>query len=315
MNGYLDIREEVARALDAGRPVIALESSLISHGLPYPRNLATARRLEAVAREEGAVPATVALLDGRIKIGLSDAELEDLATAEGVAKVSRRDLAAVLTGKGRGATTAAATVAAAALAGIRVFATGGIGGVHRGGEASLDVSADLGELARSPVAVVSAGAKSVLDLARTLEVLETWGVPVVGYRTDDFPAFFCRGSGLALEARVDTPEAAAEIMRAHWGLGLAGGLLFANPIPEGAAIEPEVLETWMEAVLAEAAASGVSGKAVTPFLLARLNGQSGGRTLAANVALLEHNARIGARIAAAYAAGSGVARSGVAGSG
>jgi pseudouridine-5'-phosphate glycosidase len=310
MDGYLDIRAEVARALDAGRPVVALESSLISHGLPRPRNLATARRLEAVAREEGAVPATVALLDGRLRVGLSDAEIEDLATAEGVAKVSRRNLAAVLAGKGRGAATVAATAAAAALAGIRVFATGGIGGVHRGGEASLDVSADLGALARSPVAVVSAGAKSILDLERTLEVLETWGVPVVGYRTDDFPAFFSHSSGLALEARVDTPEAAAELMRAHWGLGLTGGLLFANPIPKDAAVEPEVLETWMAAALAEAAARGVSGKAVTPFLLERLNRQSGGRTLDANVALLEHNARIGARIAAAYAAGSGVAGSG-----
>jgi pseudouridine-5'-phosphate glycosidase len=305
MNGYLDIHAEVARALDAGRPVVALESSLISHGLPRPQNLETARRLEAVARAEGAVPATVALRGGKIRIGLSDAELEDLATAGDVVKVSRRDLAPVLARKGLGATTAAATLTAAALAGIRVFATGGIGGVHRGGETSLDVSADLGELARSPVAVVSAGAKSILDLERTLEVLETWGVPVVGYGTDDFPAFFDRNSGLALEARVDSPEAAADMMRAHWGLGLTGGLLFANPIPEGAAIEPEALEAWMTAALAEAAATGVSGKAVTPFLLERLNEHSGGRTLAANMALLEHNARIGARIAAAYAAGSG----------
>ncbi|MFQ6016743.1 MAG: pseudouridine-5'-phosphate glycosidase [Kiloniellaceae bacterium] len=302
MNRYLEIREEVADALASGHPVVALESSLIAHGLPHPENLETARRLEAILREAGAVPATIGLLEGRIRIGLSPAEIERFATADDVAKVSRRDLAVVLARKGAGATTVAATMAAAALAGIRLFVTGGIGGVHRGGETSLDVSADLRELARSPVAVVCAGAKSILDLPRTLEVLETWGVPVVGYGTGDFPAFFSRSAGLPLEARVDTPEAAAELMQIQWGLGLGGGLVFANPIPEAAALEKAVLEGWIERALAEAGTERITGQDVTPVLLARLSRLSDGRTLAANLALVEHNARVGAAIACAYAA-------------
>ncbi len=305
MSGFLDIRPEVAAALGRGRPVVALETSLIAHGLPAPQNLATARAMERAVGEAGAVPAAIGLIDGKVVIGLSHEEIGRFATERGIAKASLRDLAPLLARGGTGATTVAATLACAARAGIRVLATGGIGGVHRGGERSLDVSADLTELARAPVAVVCAGAKTVLDLARTLEVLETNGVPVLGYGTDEFPAFFARGSALRLEARVDTPEAAAAVMAAQWGLdsagGLPGGLVIAVPPPEDAALDPAVLEGWIARALAEAAARDVTGKDVTPFLLARLAEASGGRTLVANVALLEHNARLAGQIAAAYA--------------
>ncbi len=269
--------------------------------------------MERAVGEAGAVPATIGLIDGKVVVGLSDREIGRFATEPGIAKASLRDLAPLLARGGTGATTVAATLACAAGAGIRVLATGGIGGVHRGGERSLDVSADLTELARAPVAVVCAGAKSVLDLARTLEVLETNGVPVLGYGTDEFPAFFTRGSALRLEARVDTPEAAAAVMAAQWGLGPAGGLpggppggpsgglVVAVPPPEDAALDQAALEGWIARALAEASARGVTGKNVTPFLLARLAEASGGRTLAANVALLEHNARLAGQIAAAYA--------------
>jgi pseudouridine-5'-phosphate glycosidase len=301
MTPKLDIRPEVAAALDAGRAVVALESTVISHGLPYPHNLEIAQRLEAIIREGGAVPATVAILSGQIRVGLDEAEIEHLATASGIAKVSRRDLGAVVAGGGDGATTVAATMIAAALAGIRVFATGGIGGVHRGGEVSLDVSADLAELGQSPVAVVASGAKAILDLPRTLEVLETHGVPVIGYGTDRFPAFFSRSSGLTLDARAETPEAAAAIMAAHWDLGLAGGLLVCNPVPEAAALAPEEVAAWVEVALGEAEAAAIAGAEVTPFLLSRLNDLSAGRTLAANIALLKHNAAVAAEIALAFA--------------
>jgi pseudouridine-5'-phosphate glycosidase len=301
MTPKLDIRPEVAAALDAGRAVVALESTVISHGLPYPHNLEIAQRLEAIIREGGAVPATVAILSGQIRVGLDEAEIEYLATASGIAKVSRRDLGAVVAGGGDGATTVAATMIAAALAGIRVFATGGIGGVHRGGEVSLDVSADLAELGQSPVAVVASGAKAILDLPRTLEVLETHGVPVIGYGTDRFPAFFSRSSGLTLDARAETPEAAAAIMAAHWDLGLAGGLLVCNPVPEAAALAPEEVAAWVEVALGEAEAAAIAGAEVTPFLLSRLNDLSAGRTLAANIALLKHNAAVAAEIALAFA--------------
>jgi pseudouridine-5'-phosphate glycosidase len=297
----LNIRPEVAAALDAGRAVVALESTVISHGLPYPHNLEIARRLEAIIREGGAVPATVAILGGQIRVGLDDTQIQHLATASAIAKVSRRDLGAVLARGGDGATTVAATMIAAALAGIRVFATGGIGGVHRGGETSLDVSADLAELGKSPVAVVASGAKAILDLPRTLEVLETHGVPVIGYGTDRFPAFFSRDSGLALDARAETPEAAAVIMAAHWDLGLAGGLLVCNPVPEAAALAPEEVAAWVEVALGEAEAAAIAGAEVTPFLLSRLNELSAGRTLAANIALLEHNGAVAAEIALAFA--------------
>jgi pseudouridine-5'-phosphate glycosidase len=296
----LHIRPEVATALDAGRAVVALESTVISHGLPHPHNLEIARQLEAVIRDGGATPATVAILGGRICVGLDDTEIEHLATASAVAKVSRRDLGAVLARGGDGATTVAATMIAAALAGIRVFATGGIGGVHRGGEMSLDVSADLTELGRSPVAVVASGAKAILDLPRTLEVLETHGVPVIGYGTDRFPAFFSRDSGLALDARAETPSAAAAIMAAHWDLGLSGGLLLCNPVPETAALAREQVAAWVDVALGEAEAAAIAGAEVTPFLLDRLTHLSAGHTLAANIALLENNAAVAAEIALAY---------------
>lgn len=304
MDRFLDIRPEVATALDAGRPVVALESTLIAHGLPYSTNLETARRIERSLRNSGVVPATVGVAEGGLRIGLRTDEIERFAQGVDISKVSRRDLAAVIASGGDGATTVAATMIAAALAGIRVFATGGIGGVHRGGETSLDISADLPELARRPVAVVSAGAKAILDLPRTLEVLETQGVPVVGYGTDSFPAFYCRDSGLRLPLRVDTPREAARLMQAHWALGLEGGVLFANPPPDAAALDPADIDRWLTKSMGQAAAAGITGQELTPFLLAALAEASGGATLAANIALIEHNVRVAGEIATAYAKAS-----------
>ncbi len=301
MDRFRDIRPEVATALDAGRPVVALESALIAHGLPYPSNLETALRIEQRLRDSGVVPATIGVTEGALRIGLRADEIERFAQCENVAKVSRRDLAAETASGGDGATTVAATMIAAALAGIRVLATGGIGGVHRGGENSLDISADLTELSRRPVAVVSAGAKVILDLPRTLEVLETQGVPVVGYGTDTFPAFYCRDSGLALAHRVDTPQEAARLIQAHWALGLEGGVLFANPPPDAAALDPADIDRWLVESTARAGAAGVMGKELTPFLLAALVEASGGATLAANIALIEHNVLVAGEIATAYA--------------
>ncbi|MDH3594249.1 MAG: pseudouridine-5'-phosphate glycosidase [Rhodospirillales bacterium] len=301
MHDLLDIRPEVAEALSAGHPVVALESTLIAHGLPYPRNLETARRVESVVREAGAVPATVGVAGGRLCVGLKAQEIERFARGGDTAKASGRDLAAAIVGGGNGATTVAATLVAAHLAGIRVFATGGIGGVHRGRGSRLDVSADLAELAHRPVALVSAGAKAILDLAGTLEVLETQGVPVIGYGTNEFPAFYCRESGHVLEARVDTPFEAARLMQAHWTLGL-GGLLIANPPPEAAALDPVEVEALVGRALDDAQSAGVGGKRLTPFLLDRVNELSDGRTLEANVALIEANAALGAELAAAIPA-------------
>jgi len=300
LKSYLELLPEVAAALAGGRPVVALESTAIAHGLPRPRNLMTARHLEAIVRDVGAVPATVAILDRRIRVGLGAEELGAFAAREDVVKASRRDLAFLLVSGHAGATTVAATLTIAALAGIRVFATGGIGGVHRGGETSLDVSADLAALADRPVALISAGAKLILDLGRTLEVAETYSIPVIGYDCSSFPGFYCTDAGLALDLGVGNAREAAEIMRAHWALGL-GGLLFANPIPEAAALKRSEVEAWIDEALAEAAADGMAGKEVTPFLLARLHALSDGRTLDANVALLEANARVAAEIACAYA--------------
>ncbi|MEE8275572.1 MAG: pseudouridine-5'-phosphate glycosidase [Alphaproteobacteria bacterium] len=301
MHDALDLNDEVAAALADGRPVVALESTLIAHGLPHPRNLQTASQVASLVRAGGAVPATVGIIGGRIKVGLDRDEIERLVA--GAAKVSRADMAPVLARRGLGATTVAATMVCAALAGIRVLVTGGIGGVHRGGEASLDVSADLGELARRQVAVVCAGAKSILDLGRTLEVLETEGVPVIGYRTDTFPSFHVRDSGLELAARVDTPGEAASVMEAQWRLGL-GGLVFAAPVPEEAALDAAEVERLVAHAEADAAMHGVAGRALTPYLLGRLAELSGDRTVAANISLIENNASIGAAIAAAYVAGN-----------
>lgn len=301
-SGAVDVRPEVAAALAGGHAVVALESTLIAHGLPWPRNLETARSAEAVVRAAGAVPATVAVLDGRIRVGLSGVEIERLAAAKGVAKLSRRDLPIALATGRPGATTVSATMICAALAGIAVFATGGIGGVHRGGESSLDVSADLEELARTPVAVVCAGAKAILDLPRTLEYLETRGVPVIGYRTDRFPAFYLRDSGLAVDHRTESAAEIAAIMRAKWNLGLAGGLVIANPIPEADALDAAEFESALAAALRDAEAGGMVGKSLTPYLLRRVAALTQGRSLAANVALILDNARLAAEVAVAYAA-------------
>ncbi len=298
---WLQVDPVVATALEAGEPVVALESSLIAQGLPTPTNLETGRLLEATVRDAGAIPATVALLDGKLRVGLGGDELERLAGhGQEALKVSRRDLGVALAQGRVGGTTVAGTVIGAALSGIRVFATGGIGGVHRGD--AQDVSADLATLSAYPVAVVAAGAKAILDLPRTLEALESAGVPVIGYGCDEFPAFYARSSGLALAARVDGAEEAARIMQAHWGLGLSEGIVFANPIPAVAALDRSELEGWIDRALHDAAAAEVSGKDLTPYLLERLARASGGRTLTANVALLEANARAAARIAVAHAA-------------
>jgi pseudouridine-5'-phosphate glycosidase len=282
--------------------VVALESTIITHGMPAPRNLETARQVEADVRAAGALPATIAILDGVIRVGLEAEELERLAGEKAVAKVSRADLPAVLAAGGAGSTTVAATMICAELAGIRVFATGGIGGVHRGAEQSFDVSADLQELARTPVAVVCAGAKAILDLSKTLEVLETLGVPVIGYGCDELPAFYSRASGLAVPLRCDSAAEIAEVMAVKWALKLGGGLMIANPIPADAEIPAAAIAGHIETALAEAAARGLQGKAVTPFLLARLEALTGGASLDANVALVRNNARLAAAVAAAYAA-------------
>jgi len=282
--------------------VVALESSVFAHGLPHPHNLDTARRMETAVREEGAVPATTGVLDGRLVVGLSGEEIERLAQAHGVAKVSRADLSSLLVTRRPGATTVAAAIFLAAQAGIRVLATGGIGGVHRGGERSLDISADLGELARTPLAVVCSGAKGILDLPRTLEMLETLGVPVVGYGTSEFPAFYAQQSGLFLDHRVDTPAEAAGLMAAQWDLGLSAGIVFAHPPPAESALGSAELEALVERATASATSDGIRGKALTPYLLDRLARESGGRTLECNLSLLVQNARVAARIAVSYSA-------------
>ncbi|MCP3957051.1 MAG: pseudouridine-5'-phosphate glycosidase, partial [bacterium] len=288
------IHGEVEQALAAGRPVVALESTIIAHGMPYPENVASARRVEAVVREHGAVPATIAILAGEIRVGLDDDSLERLGGGAGVRKVSRRDLAVAVARGLDGATTVAATMIAAALAGIEVFVTGGIGGVHRGAAESFDVSADLQELARTSVAVVCAGAKAILDLGLTLEYLETHGVPVIGLRTDRFPAFYTRDSGHGVDWRVESEAELAEILKAKWDLGLAGGLVVANPIPRRHELEQDLVDRALDEALAQAADAGVTGKDVTPFLLSKMESLTGGASLEANKALIVDNARAGA---------------------
>ncbi|KFG69734.1 pseudouridine-5'-phosphate glycosidase [Microvirga sp. BSC39] len=298
---FIDIAPKVKSALAAGEAVVALESTIITHGMPHPQNVATAREVEAVVHENGAVPATIAIIEGRIKIGLSDTELDWLGTAKDVMKLSRADLPYAVASRRHGATTVAATMICAHLAGIRVFATGGIGGVHQGVEATMDISADLDELARTPVAVICAGAKAILDLPRTLEYLETRGVPVIGYGTDRFPAFWSRTSELPVPLRLDTPEAIADLIRTKEALGLGGGVLVANPVPSADEIPASEMSAFIEAAIAEAKARGVSGKAVTPFLLSRLFERTGGRSLATNIALVKNNAALAARLAASLA--------------
>lgn len=298
----LTLSPEMTEARANGAAIVALESTIITHGMPFPQNVETARRVEAEIRRQGAVPATIAIMDRRIHIGLTDAQLDALGQAKSVAKLSRADLAACLASGGTGATTVAATMICAHLAGIRVFATGGIGGVHRGAEASFDISADLRELAETPVTVVAAGAKAILDLPKTLEYLETLGVPVIAFGQDDFPAFWSRSSGLKAPLRMDSAAdiAAAHLMRAR--LGLPGGQLVANPIPPDAEITLAEITPQIEAALAEATAKGIAAKTVTPFLLQRIFELTDGRSLAANIALVLNNARLGAAIARELAA-------------
>ena len=296
-SSLIRVSPEVSEALKAGQPVVALESTIVAHGMPYPANLETALAVEGIVREEGAVPATVAVVDGAVQVGCDRATLERLASEPGVAKVSRRDMPVVMAKGSLGATTVSGTLIGAGLAGIPVFVTGGIGGVHRGVAGTWDVSADLDELARHNVAVVSAGAKSILDLAKTLEVLETKGITVLGFGTDEFPAFFTPRSGLPVAHRADTPQEVAAILRAKWGLGLEGGVLVANPVPDEHGFDAGAAT---DAALADAEAQGVEGKALTPFLLKHIADATDGKSLKANVALVKHNARIGARIAVAY---------------
>jgi len=298
---YMDISEEVQEALDNGRPIVALESTIISHGMPYPMNVETARHVEQIIREEGATPATIAILKGRLKVGLSPDEIDALGKAgQAVIKTSRRDIPFVIADRLDGATTVAATMIIAALAGIRIFATGGIGGVHRGAEHTFDISADLEELGRTDVAVVCAGAKSILDIPLTLEYLETKGVPVVGYQTDELPAFYTRKSGYGVDYTVETPEALAAALKAKWDLALHGGVVVANPIPEAYAMDPETINDAITRALEEADTLGIKGKESTPFLLARVKELTGGDSLRANIELVYNNARLGAKLALAY---------------
>lgn len=298
----LVIAPEVADALAAGRAVVALESTIISHGMPHPDNLAMARAVEAIVRGQGAVPATIALVDGRCHVGLDDAMLERFAADRNAGKAAGRDLAVLAVRGASAGTTVSATMLLAARAGIRVFATGGIGGVHRGAEHSFDISADLTELARTPVAVVSAGMKSILDIPKTLELLETLRVPVIVAGSDDFPAFYARRSGAPAPQRLDTPAEIAAAIALHGTLGSGTGLLIANPIPAADALDSDAIEATIAAAVTEAAARGIAGKAVTPFLLARINALSDGRSLAANIALVKNNAKLAAQVAVALAA-------------
>jgi pseudouridylate synthase len=294
---FLDIAPEVQYALANGQPVVALESTIISHGMPYPQNVQTALQVEAEVRAHGAVPATIAIVNGRLKAGLSGADIEQLGkSGREVVKVSRRDIPFVVAAGSTGATTVASTMIIAAMAGIRVFATGGIGGVHRGAAQSFDVSADLQELAQTPVAVVCAGAKSILDLRLTLEYLETHGVPVVGYQTNALPAFFTRDSAFSVDYRLDTPLAIAQVLHAKWQMKLAGGMVIANPIPEAFAMERTLIDAAIEQALQEAHDQGVGGKESTPFLLARVCEITGGDSLASNIQLVLNNARLACAI-------------------
>ena len=302
MNRYLDVAPEVQAALQQGKPVVALESTIISHGMPYPKNVETALLVEQTIRANGAVPATIAVIGGRLKAGLSRDEIEYLGkTGRGVAKASRRDLPALVARGADGATTVATTMIIANMAGIRIFATGGIGGVHRGAETTMDISADLEALAHTPVMVVCAGAKSILDLGLTLEYLETKGVPVIGYGTDELPAFYTRRSGFGVDYRVDSPEELAAFYAAQRGLDYPGGMLVTNPIPEKYAMDKDVIDAAIEQALASAKADGIHGKETTPYLLAKVVELTGGESLESNIQLVLNNAAVAARTAACLA--------------
>ena len=298
MNKYLEVSKEVQEALATGKPVVALESTIISHGMPYPQNVETALNVERIIRENGAIPATIAIIGGKLKAGLSAEEIEYLGKkGQAVTKASRRDLPVLVARGDDGATTVATTMIIAAMAGIKVFATGGIGGVHRGAEVTMDISADLEELAMTPVLVVCAGAKSILDLGLTLEYLETKGVPVIGYQTEELPAFYTRKSGFNVDYRLDTPEEIAAAFRAKLGMDLKGGMLVTNPIPEAYSMDPEVISKAIDDAVAEANRKGIRGKQTTPFLLAKIKDITGGDSLASNIQLVYNNARLAAQIA------------------
>lgn len=303
INRYLDVNPEVAEAVAAGRPVVALESTIISHGMPYPQNVETALNVEKIVRENGAIPATIAILGGRLKAGLTTDEITYLGkTGVNVTKASRRDLP-VLVAKGMdGATTVTTTMIIAHMAGINIFATGGIGGVHRGAETTMDISADLEELAGTPVMVICAGAKSILDLGLTLEFLETHGVPVIGYGTDELPAFYTRKSGFSVDYRLDSPEELAAAFKAQRDLGMKGGMLVTNPIPEEFSMDFHVINRAIDDAIAESVRDGIHGKATTPYLLAKVKEITGGDSLASNIRLVYNNAALAARTAAAYCA-------------
>ncbi|MFC4410176.1 pseudouridine-5'-phosphate glycosidase [Chungangia koreensis] len=300
MEQYLSFSKEVLEAKESGKPIIALESTIISHGMPYPQNVQTAREVEQIIRDGGAVPATIAIVDGKIKIGLSDDELEMFGQSKNVAKASRKDIAYLIATKQLGATTVAATMICADLADIRIFVTGGIGGVHRGAETTMDISADLEEIAQTDVSIICAGAKSILDLGLTMEYLETKGVPVVGVGTDVLPAFYTRTSPIKLEIRVDEAATAAELLKAKHDLNMKGGVVFANPIPEEDALEEAFITSIIDQALAEANENGIHGKEVTPFLLGKVKELTEGKSLDANIALVKNNAKVGAAIAVAY---------------
>ena len=299
LNKYLDVSPEVAEAVAAGKPVVALESTIISHGMPYPQNVETALKVEQIIRDYGAVPATIAILGGRLKAGLSPEEIEYLGKkGQDVTKASRRDLAVLVARKADGATTVTTTMMIAHMAGIQIFATGGIGGVHRGAETTMDISADLEELAQTPVMVVCAGAKSILDLGLTLEYLETHGVPVIGYGTEELPAFYTRKSGFGVDYRIDSPAELAAAFKASLEMGLKGGMLVTNPIPEAYSMDPAVINKAIDEAVAEAKAQGIHGKETTPFLLAKVKELTGGDSLDSNIQLVFNNARLAAQTAA-----------------
>ena len=297
---WMDISEEIQNSIKKNGPVVALESTIISHGMPFPQNLETALEVERIIRKEGAIPATIAVVEGRIKIGLSNLELDQFAQGTKTVKVSSRDLPLAISQKQDGGTTVAATMICARMAGISVFVTGGIGGVHRGSEKTMDISGDLMELARTNVAVVCAGIKSILDIPRTLEYLETQGVPVIGYRTDEFPAFYTTTSGYSVQSRINTAEEIARCMKVKWELGLEGGMVIANPVLREDAMDEEVIEEAITKSLKEASEKGIDGKAVTPFLLERISQLTDGESLKTNIALVCNNALVGAKIASAY---------------
>ena len=299
LNKYLSITPEIKEALEAGKPVVALESTILSHGMPYPENVEFAHKVEEIVRGEGAIPATTAIIGGKLKVGLNSEELEIMCKADGVGKVSRRDVAVYLATGKTGATTVATTMIIAAMAGIEVFATGGIGGVHRGAQETFDISADLQELAKTPVGVVCAGAKSILDIGLTLEYLETMGVPVLGMGTDDFPAFYCRKSGYKVDFNVESPEMAANILHTKWEAGMEGGAVLANPIPQEYELDFDEMEGVINKALAMAKEQGIHGKATTPFLLSHIKDLTHGVAFASNVQLAYNNARMASKIAVA----------------